>query len=256
MASILRHILFSHRTILFAGLAGVIALSWAYLVWMDRAMYGADASCPMHTSPNWTLDYAAMTFLMWTVMMIAMMLPSAAPMIVAVEKVARTRGRSPVLPWIFLAGYIGVWSGFSAGATVMQWTLHRLALLAPIELTATPILGGVLLVSAGVYQWMPYKQACLVRCSPMAFLLQEWREGNSGAFLMGLRHGAFCVGCCAALMLLLFVAGVMNLLWIAILAAAVFMEKLVGPRPRLNSAMALLLVLAGIGLSLEGLWRR
>jgi predicted metal-binding membrane protein len=103
---------------------------------------------------------------------------------------------------------------------------------------------------------MPYKQVCLVRCSPLAFLLQEWREGASGAFLMGLRHGAFCVGCCAALMLLLFVAGVMNLLWIAVLAAAVFVEKLAGPRPRLNSTMALLLVLAGLGLTLEGLWRR
>jgi predicted metal-binding membrane protein len=255
MISPLRHVVMSRRAILLAGLAGIIALSWVHLVWMERAMYGPDASCPMHTTPDWTLDYAAMTFLMWVVMMIAMMLPSTAPMVIAVETIARTRGRPPSLPWIFLAGYIAVWSGFSAGATAVQWMFHRLAVLAPMDLAVTPVLGGVLLTAAGVYQWMPYKQSCLQRCSPLAFLLQEWREGPAGAFLMGLRHGAFCVGCCAALMLLLFVAGVMNLLWIATLAAVVLVEKLAGPRPRLNSILALLLVFAGLGLSLEALWR-
>ena len=138
MVSPLRHVVTSRRAILLAGLAGIIALSWVYLVWMERAMYGPDASCPMHTTPDWTLGYAAMTFLMWVVMMIAMMLPSAAPMVIAVETIARTRGRPPTLPWFFVVGYIAVWSGFSAGATAVQWMFHRLAVLAPMDLTVPP----------------------------------------------------------------------------------------------------------------------
>ena len=255
MAQVFRYLHTRGRAIVFLGLGGITALSWAYLVWMARAMYGPDASCPMHAGAEWTIDYAAMTFLMWSIMMVAMMLPSVTPMILAVETVARNRGRSALLPWIFLAGYVLIWTGFSAGATSIQWALQRLGALAPAGLTVTPLLGGILLVSAGVYQLMPYKRACLVQCSPMTFLFREWRDGRRGAFIMGVRHGVFCVGCCAVIMLLLFVAGVMNLLWIALLAAAVLLEKALGHRPRANAAIALLLVASGVALSAEGLWR-
>ena len=192
---------------------------------------------------------------MWSIMMVAMMLPSVMPMILAVDTVTRKKGRSALLSWIFLSGYVVIWTGFSAGATSLQWLLHRIGALAPVSLTVTPVLGGILLVGAGVYQLMPYKRACLVKCSPMMFLLAEWRQGPCGAFVMGLRHGVFCVGCCAVIMLLLFVAGVMNLLWIALLAGAVLMEKLVGHRPRANVTIAVVLVASGIVLSMEGLLR-
>jgi len=164
-----------------------------------------------------------------SVMMVAMMVPPASPMILLFARVNRQRreGENPAIPTaLFLAAYLVVWSGFSAVATLAQWGLHSAALLSPMMVSTSPILGGLLLVGAGVFQWTSLKRACLVRCrSPLAFLLAEWRDGPRGAFLMGLRHGVYCLGCCWILMALLFVAGVMNLLWVATLAVFVLVEK-------------------------------
>jgi predicted metal-binding membrane protein len=127
---------------------------------------------------------------------------------------------------IFLAGYLAIWSAFSLVAATAQLALQEASLVSAGSLKAAPVVGGLLLLGAGLYQFTPLKQACLARCqSPLGFILSEWREGRGGAFLMGLRHGGFCVGCCWALMALLFVAGVMNLIWVAALAALVLVEK-------------------------------
>ena len=174
-------------------------------------------------------------FLMWAVMMVAMMLPSAVPMIqgfLAVNDGRRLSSRPYVPVGIFVLGYIVAWAAFSAAATLAQWGLHKAALLSPMMVATSPIVNGGLLLAAGIFQWTPLKRACLTNCrSPLSFLMSEWREGAGGAFTMGLRHGAYCVGCCWALMALLFVVGVMNLLWIAIIAIFVMAEKVLPGGP-------------------------
>ena len=149
---------------------------------------------------------------------------------------------------VFLAGYLVVWTGFSALAAVAQWVLHAEAFLSPLMVSTSPILGGSLLIVAGVFQWTPLKSSCLAHCrSPLSFLMTDWREGKLGAFVMGLKHGAFCTGCCWFLMALLFVAGVMNIWWIAIIAVLVLLEK-VAPRGLLVGKVA------GLLLSAWGVW--
>jgi predicted metal-binding membrane protein len=135
--------------------------------------------------------------------------------------------RPAVSTAIFVAGYLLVWTGFSALAALGQWALQAMALLSPHTLEVGPVLGGALLVAAGLYQMTPLKYACLARCqTPLGFLVTEWREGRRGALVMGLRHGAYCAGCCWLLMALLFAAGVMHLGWVAAIAAFVLLEKL------------------------------
>lgn len=248
------------RNITAAGLAAIILLSWGYLVWMARDMYGMDPSCPMHDiSARWTLSYFLMTFLMWSVMMVAMMVPSAIPMVLTFATINRRRpaARTPhAAPWIFLAGYLVAWTLFSLAATLLQWGLHAVSLLAPATLRVSPVAGGVLLAAAGIYQFTPFKGACLAKCaSPLQFLVREWRDGPAGALVMGLRHGAFCTACCAVLMALLFVAGVMNLLWIALIGAIVLVEKLVPAGRTASRAFGALLLIAALALTTEGLWR-
>jgi predicted metal-binding membrane protein len=144
-----------------------------------------------------------------------------------VNRKRREQQRPFVPTMIFLLGYLAVWAGFSAVAAVAQWILHGLALLSPMMTGTSPVLGGILLAGAGIFQWTPLKNACLAQCrSPLGFLLADWREGRWGAFIMGLKHGAFCTGCCWFLMTLLFVAGVMNLWWIAVITVFVLLEKI------------------------------
>jgi len=183
--------------------------------------------------------------------MVAMMIPSAAPMILTFALVNRKRRESerPFVPTgIFLLGYLVVWTGFSVLAAVAQWILHAKALLSPMMVSTSPMLGGALLLGAGVFQWTPLKNTCLAHCrSPLGFLMTDWREGRWGAFVMGLQHGAYCIGCCWILMALLFVAGVMNMWWIAIIAVFVLLEK-VAPKDLFIGKMA------GTLLALWGLW--
>ncbi len=192
----------------------------------------------------------ALTFVMWTVMMAGMMLPSAAPAILLYGAMVRKNGAlGRMLPavWIFAGGYLLVWTGFSVVATLLQALLERASLLTPAMTLASTVLSALALIAAGVYQLTPLKQACLGKCrNPLEFFITRWRAGPGGAFRMGLGHGAYCVGCCWALMLLLFVAGVMNLMWVALIAALVFVEKLFPGVRIVSRATSAALILAGL----------
>ncbi len=220
-----------------AGVVAVAVLAWAYLFYLAWDMRRGvnlgplqlDAGMAMSQVRPWSgVDFGLM-FLMWAVMMTAMMVPTAAPMILTFATINRRRleQQQPFVPTgVFLLGYVLVWGGFSAAATGAQWGLHTAALLSPMMASGSPFLGGALLLTAGVFQWSPIKYACLSHCrGPLAFIMTEWRDGTRGALVMGLRHGTFCLGCCWVLMALLFVLGVMNLLWIAALAGFVLLEK-------------------------------
>jgi predicted metal-binding membrane protein len=198
---------------------------WSWIVVMARDMYGpmTGASAWMMT-PQWDAPHLLLLWAMWAVMMTGMMLPSATPMILLVRDAGGTRGRDT---YILALGYVVVWALFSFGATALQWWLGRLFVITPMMEVSSRTAAAVFLIVAGVYQWTPWKQACLTACqSPLAFLMRRWRSGAWGAFRMGVDHGAYCVGCCWALMLLLFAGGVMNLTVIAALTAFVAFEKL------------------------------
>jgi len=163
---------------------------------------------------------------MWAVMMVAMMLPSAAPMLATYARIALARETSrPYHVWMFAGGYFVVWTAFSLAATGLQYGLQSLAIVSNAMRTG-PLAGGIILAVAGIYQLTPLKNACLTRCrTPIGFFMTNWRDGARGAFEMGLEHGAFCLGCCSMLMALLFVAGVMNLMWVAAISVLVLLEK-------------------------------
>jgi predicted metal-binding membrane protein len=234
----LEAVLKRERAIVLISLALVVALAWAYLFYlawdmqqrMSAEAMGAGMDMAMSQFRPWDLVAFITTFIMWAVMMVAMMAPTAAPMILTFATVNRRRQEreQPFAPTgIFLSGYLVVWFGFSVVATMMQWGLHRAALMTPMMGSVTPFLGGAVLLAAGVYQWTPLKSACLKQCrTPLGFIMTEWRDGPKGALTMGVRHGVFCLGCCWFLMGLLFVAGLMNLLWIAIVAAYILVEKI------------------------------
>lgn len=240
--SVLESLARRDRAVTLAGLAALAALAWLYLVRLGREMADMAAMGMADTDP-WTVADAALAAVMWAVMMVAMMLPAAAPMILVFATVNRKRREAPgTAPYVnttlFVLAYLAVWGAFSVAAALAQWALHAAALLAEDAMQAAPLAGAVLLAAAGIYQLTPLKYACLARCqTPVGFLLSEWREGNRGAFLMGLRHGLFCLGCCWVLMALLFVGGVMNLAWVAAIAAFVLIEKLL-PAGRLVSVIS------------------
>jgi predicted metal-binding membrane protein len=212
----------STLVVLAVSLAG-----WALLAWLVFDMEHPLASLTMPGSSDWTFANVVAVWAMWAVMMAAMMLPSALPMIVTFVQLserggARARGHG------FVAAYLLVWFGFSVAAVAAQWALQAMEWIDPMIVSTSAALNALLLLVAGVYQFSPLKRICLAKCrTPMGFLLGEWREGTRGGFVMGLRHGLFCVGCCWALMALLFVGGVMNLAWIAALTLLVLAEKLV-----------------------------
>ncbi len=249
-ASNLEMFLKRDRWFVLAGLAGVTALAWAYLVVMaadmDDMALGAIA---MPAVEPWSaLDFWLM-FVMWAVMMVGMMLPSAAPMILLYAAVSRRqRGRGHVFAptGVFAAGYLVAWTTFSLAATALQWALEQAALLSPMMVSTSPYLGGALLVAAGIYQWTPLKHACLQNCrAPAEFLSRSWLNGTGGAVAMGVHHGAYCVGCCWVFMGLLFVAGVMNLLWVAAITALVLIEKIAPGGHRFARIAGALFVAAG-----------
>ena len=181
---------------------------------------------------RWTLTEWAYLCVMWSIMMVAMMLPSALPAILLVDRAAESRrvrnadGATRSTTPLFVAGYLASWTAYSAVAATVQWALHGALLVSDAMTSASPVLSGSLLIGAGLFQLTPLKDRCVTHCrSPLSFLMSQWREGASGAFRMGLRHGSYCVACCWALMALLFVLGVMNLIWVTALAAIVLLEK-------------------------------
>lgn len=215
------------------GLAAVLAPAWLWLVRASLDMYGemTGASAWMMRA-SWDSAFTLQIFAMWSVMMAGMMLPSAAPAVLIFARVARS-GPEPDRPvlraYLFASGYLVVWSGFSAAATLLQRGLARAALVTPMMEAATPYLAAAILLVAGLYQWSSAKRACLARCrTPASWLVESFRPGALGALRMGAAHGVYCVGCCCALMLILFAGGVMSLWVIAGLSLFVLVEKL-GP---------------------------
>ena len=243
----LEKVLRNDRLIVAIGLAAAVALAWAYLAagaGIDMSMAGME----MEPMP-WSAFDVALVFAMWWVMMIAMMVPSATPMVLLFTAIKRKQQAS-VSPateaWVFLGGYLLIWAGFSVVATFAQWGLERAGLLSMGAASTNARFGGIILLAAGLYQFTPIKSACLRFCqSPVLFLSQHWRPGAVGVLTMGLRHGAYCLGCCWFLMLLLFVAGVMNLVWVAGIALYVACEKLLPLDQRLSYAAGAVLIVAG-----------
>jgi predicted metal-binding membrane protein len=237
---------------------GLVLLAWLDLLRRTGALspgsLGHEMAMPR--AAPWGLGDGAATAVMWAVMMAAMMLPSAAPLLLLFSAVTRKRGArgTPVVSTaMFLLGYLLAWGGFSLLAAAAQWGLHTLMLLSPGSAVANPLLGGVILAAAGAYQFTPLKRACLVHCqSPLEFLLTRWREGAGGALRMGLRHGAYCLGCCWVLMALLFVGGVMNLAWAALIAGFVVLEKVVARGMLVSRLAGSLLLVWGISLAWRG----
>jgi predicted metal-binding membrane protein len=212
----------------------IALLAWAYLFHLDRQMSSTMAhdsmmaEMGMSTHAPWTSTDVFFTFAMWTVMMVGMMAAPATPVILlfAATRTGRPDGGLLRAVPMFGAGYLAVWVGFSACATLGQWALHEAMMLSPTMAAAGPHLSGAILLGAGAYQLSPWKGACLTHCrTPLGFLMANWRDGMFGAFKMGVRHGAYCVGCCWALMCVLFVVGVMNLVWVAALTVFVLVEK-------------------------------
>jgi predicted metal-binding membrane protein len=224
----------------------ITVLAWAYLIQLDRGM---GMGMGMVMNAPWSARDVFLTFTMWSVMMVAMMNAAAAPVLLvfAGTHAARAQDHPRLAVLIFGLGYLTVWIGFSAVAALAQFSLHQAALLSPGMSVFSSRLAGGILIGAGLYQITPLKRACLAHCqSPLSFLMMHWRNGNTGAYQMGLRHGIYCLGCCWALMLVLFAVGVMNLAWVGVLAAFVLLEK-IGPSGTLVSRMGgLLMIAAGV----------
>jgi predicted metal-binding membrane protein len=225
------------RLFIWICLVLVTALAWAYLVRLSHQMSSSTAHDTMMAQMGMTMDMpwtatdVFFTFVMWAVMMVGMMTGTAAPMLLLFAGARAARGSRGMPPAVMMfgLGYIIVWVAFSAGAALAQWMLHQSAMLTPAMAASNGRLGGAILVAAGAYQLTSIKGACLTRCrSPLGFLMTHWHDGAIGALQMGLRHGVYCVGCCWLLMCLLFVVGVMNLVWVAALTAFVLVEK-IGP---------------------------
>ena len=237
--------------ILFGGL--LLVVCWAWIASMARDMYGpmTGPSAWMMTSV-WDARHLFLLWLMWAVMMAAMMLPSAVPLILLYAAVGRRRqetGNAVTRTYLLALGYVTVWALFSIGATGLQRFLSAALLLSPMMEPVDTAMSAAILIAAGVYQLTPLKRACLTTCqSPLGFLMRHWRPGAQGAFRMGFVSGLYCLGCCWALMLLLFAGGVMNLLVILALTAFVALEKL-GPFGERGARVSgALLLLVGVGL--------
>jgi predicted metal-binding membrane protein len=249
--SALETVLRRDRLVVLAALAALALLCWVYLATLAAArnMDGMSGMSPAVAA--WSSEEALAVLLMWSVMMVGMMTPSVAPMILIYARVGRqavSRG-TPFAPaaW-FALGYLLAWTTFALMATALQWALERALLVSPMVASATPLFGAVLLIAAGIYQWTPLKSACLTFCqSPLQFIQRHggFRGERGASVSLGLRHGLYCIGCCWALMLLLFVGGVMNLLWIAAIGALVLAEKLI-PGRLFQRATGLGLIAAGL----------
>lgn len=277
--SALETLLRRDRTIVAVSIATLTATAWIYVLWLAQTMDIGGMSMPMaagmdmdHMNMNmgnevragplevfhglsprpWTSVEALLVFVMWVVMMVGMMLPSATPMILLYARVGRQSlklGKPFASTGFFAGGYLLAWAGFSFVAAFGQW-LSEGTLLTPALASASGIFSGTLLVAAGLFQWTPLKHACLTQCqSPIVFLQAHggFRRDAGGAVVLGFRHGLYCVGCCWALMALLFVGGIMNVLWIAVIAVFVLVEKLVPLGRVLSRSAGAVLIAFGLG---------
>jgi len=217
------------RLVLLSGLIGISAIAWAYTILLSGDTGHAGHGVMLAQPQAWSGTDLAMTFGMWTVMMLAMMLPTAAPMVLTLAKISRGQSEStnPVAPATgFLLGYAIVMTAFSGVAACAQWGLHQASWTTMAGESTNRVFAGTVLLGAGAFQFSQLKEACLHRCrSPLWFLMTQWQPGAVGGIKMGISHGRFCIGCCWALMALMFVGGSMNLLWTAGLAVFMLAEK-------------------------------
>lgn len=271
------------RAVVTAALVVIAVLAWAYVLWLagmvmpGSAVPGGAGDLAATDMSNmdmgatdmgatvapgfraWATADFAFIFTMWAVMMVGMMTPSVAPMLLlyaGVGRKAQADGRPIASTGWFFTGYLTVWVVFSIVATGAQWLLARLALLDPSMAAGSAILGGLVLIAAGLYQWTPMKGVCLRQCqAPIAFLVSHggFRSAPLGALRLGIDHGAYCLGCCWALMALLFVGGVMNVLWIAGIAILVLLEKTVPTGQLIPRISGMLMAAAGTRLILGAL---
>jgi len=254
------------RFTVFGALSLLTALSWGYVLWLSQNMAMPQASMPgmamdMHAvAPMirpWTLVDLLFSFLMWAVMMAGMMLPSVAPVIllyVLVGRQAEAMHKPLAATGWFVGGYLLAWTGFSLLAALLQAGLAQAALLTPELATNNNLMGGAILVAAGLYQWSPLKYRCLANCRAPLFFLQRhggFKRQALPSLGLGLRHGLYCIGCCWALMLLLFVGGVMNIVWIASIAALVLLEKVLSEGRNVSRLVGGCLVLGGLVLAFQ-----
>jgi predicted metal-binding membrane protein len=236
------------------AMVGFAATSWAYLWLVATQMGDMSSVLSMPMTSAWAPVQTGLMVMMWAVMMAAMMLPSAVPMVLAYD---RMDGRSPDgrvgSTSLFIVGYVLVWTTFATGAAGLQWVLHDLALVNGMGVAAPGGPAGLLLVGAGIFQFTPVKRRSLGACrTPMGFLVTSWREGKAGALRMGLHHGSLCLRCCWALMILLFVLGVMNLVWVAVLAIFVLVEKVLSRGEAISAIGGIILIAWGFGALLGG----
>jgi predicted metal-binding membrane protein len=233
------------QRLLIGSLSALALLAWAYLFYLNNNMMGMNVGL----RPWSTVDFLMM-FLMWAIMMVGMMVPTAMRAVLIYARIAaKGRDEKPLIApgYLFSLGYIAIWTLFSVGATVMQWGLERAALLSPMMVSSSAGLGAALLVAAGIYQLTPWKDTCLKHCqSPIMYLAANYRKGLPQAFILGLKHGGYCLGCCWVLMGLLFLGGVMNLLWILAITLFVFAEKLLPTTVRSTGLSGGLMILAGL----------
>ncbi len=236
------------RIVVIAGLTFVTLMAWAYTL----SGAGMHMNMPGMNAVDSGFDYFLMMFPMWIIMMVAMMLPSAAPMILlfaAINQKQRERGAPFASTTLFTLGYLLAWGAFSIGATLLQWALGDAEIIQHTLRINNPVIGAGLMLGAGLWQLTPVKRTCLEYCrSPVHYISAHWRKGRMGALRMGLQHGAFCLGCCWFLMALLFVGGIMNLYWIIAIAVYVLLEKFVPNGQALARLSGVLLIGASVWL--------
>lgn len=247
------HVLKKDRLIVLTALSLLCVLSWLYIIYLYNQMHPMNMDAlffAMPMTPRWTWTDFTLLFLMWFVMMIAMMTPSVIPLIVMFAVINRKR-RQQQNPYVssgyLLGGYFLVWAAFSLFATLLQWLLQRASLLNPEMVTTSKVAGGIIMIAAGTFQFTPLKNTCLGNCrSPIGFIHQHWKSGKTGAFRMGIKNGMYCLGCCWILMILLFVSGIMNIFWIIIISLFVLIEKVL-------PSVKVISLIAGIALIAYGI---
>lgn len=248
------------RAPVWAGLAVMVALSWLYLADMHLGPSGMVDGMAHHAmrTERVQLNGLPATFVMWCVMMVAMMLPTAVPAISLFLRLFGKRhptGAAAVTTTMYVVGYLGAWIGYAVFAALAQEAFTQSSMLTPTAASASRVMSGLVLLAAGIFQFTPLKTACLTKCrAPLGFFLAEWRDGKTGALVLGLRHGSYCVGCCWALMMVLFVVGVMNLAWMALLSVFSLGEKSVPARWHLSRIMGAILVAWGTSIAVSP-WR-
>lgn len=247
----------AQRYLTFAALSITAAAAWVFLVKTEiamRVMRGDGFFMElmwMMMRPDAASAYLVATATMWVVMMIAMMVPAVMPMLVVFQKLDRGR-QSALDPLNFAIGYLAAWAAFSFIAAILQWLLHGGDFLGGTLLSMRPLAAAAVLVAAGCYQLTPMKDACLEKCrSPMGFFLAHSRQGRFGAFLMGLHHGLFCIGCCWMLMLIMFVGGAMSVLTMALLTVLILAERILPAGPFVTRAPGFALIAAGVVLAIS-----